>query len=377
MNENNEKKHRAWIEINSKNLESNVKEIQKVIPTDCKIMAVLKANAYGHGIIQIGKCLNKIGITDFAVATITEGINLRQNNIKGNILILGYTHPDDIKELVKYNLIQTIIDYDYAKTLNNLNLNNKIMAHIGVNTGMNRSGENYQNLDNIIKIYGMSNLDIKGIYSHLCVADSSREDDINFSLKQINNFETLIKQLKEKNINIGKAHIQSSYGLLNYPNLQYDYVRTGSLIYGIYNTPNETLKLQLNLKPVLTLKSRITSIKEIKAGDTVGYGRLFEANNNKKIASVSIGFADGYPRDLSNKNMQVKINDEYATIIGRICMDQLMIDISNIDNVQVGDIVTLIGNEDKISAIKLAEEENTITCELLSRFGNRVERIIV
>lgn len=375
MDENNVKKHRAWIEINSKNLENNIIEIQKSIPTKCKIMAVLKANAYGHGIIQIGKCLNKIGITDFAVATITEGINLRQNNIKGNILILGYTHPDDIKKLIKYNLMQTIIDYDYAQKLNNLN--SKIMVHIGINTGMNRNGENYQNIDNIIKIYEMQNLDVKGIYSHLCVADSSKENDINFTINQINNFETLIKQLKEKNIKIGKAHIQSSYGLLNYPKSQYDYVRTGSLIYGIYNTPNETLKLQLNLKPVLTLKSRITSIKEIEAGETVGYGRLFEASSDKKIASVSIGFADGYPRDLSNKNMQVKINNKFATIIGRICMDQLMIDISNIENVQVGDIVTLIGNEEEISAMKIAEEENTITCELLSRFGNRVERIIV
>lgn len=371
------KKDRAWIEINLKNLEHNIQQIQKIIPEDCKIMAVVKANAYGHGMLEISKNLNEIGVHDFAVATLEEGITLRKNNIKGNILILGYTNFEDIKYVSEYDLMQTIVDYEYAKKINEMNLENKIKVHIKINTGMNRIGENYKNIDNIIKIYQMENLEILGTYTHLCVADSLEPENIEFTENQIAHFYECINKIKDLGYNPGKIHIQSSYGILNYPDLKCDYVRPGVTMYGVYSSLGDKTKVMPDIKPVLSLKARITSIKQIGKGDSVSYGRTFIADTDKKIATVSIGYADGYPRSLSNKHVKVIVNGGYAEVIGRICMDQLVIDVSNIKEVKQGDIVTLIGEDEEISAEKIAGKADTITNELLSRLGIRLERVMI
>ena len=339
-------------------------------------MAVVKANAYGHGIIEISKKLEQIGITDFAVATLKEGITLRKNGIKGNILILGYTHYNCLKYVIKYNLIQTIVDYNYAKKISTLPLTKKLKAHIKINTGMNRIGEYYKNIDKIKEIYKIKNIKVLGIFTHLSVSDSNKKSDIIFTNNQINNFYTLINQLKP-NYNLGKIHIQSSYGILNYPNLKCNYVRAGIIMYGINSELNTKTQIKLNLKPVLSLKARITSIKTINKNDSVSYGRKFIAPNKTKIATVSIGYADGYPRCLSGKNTKVIVNNQYAEVIGRICMDQLIINISKLNNIKVGDIVTIIGKEKTISAEQIAYQADTITNELLSRLGSRLERIYI
>lgn len=369
------KTDRAWIEINLSNLENNIKEIEKSIPKECKVMAVVKANAYGHGIIEISKKLNEIGIEDFAVATLEEGIQLRENNIKGNILILGYTNFKDIKYVLRYDLIQTIVDYEYAEKINSMKLERKIKVHIKINTGMNRIGEGYKNVDKLIKIYKMENLEILGTFSHLSVSDSLEEKDVEFTENQISNFFKCVDNIRELGYNPGKIHIQASYGLLNYPNLNCDYVRMGIVMYGVYSTYGDKTKLKLNIKPVMSLKARITSVKQIDVGESVSYGRTYIADTNKKIATVCIGYADGYPRNLSNKNVKVLVNDEYAEIIGRICMDQLCIDVTNLKNVKQGDIVTLIGEEKEISVEKIADKSDTITNELLCRLGDRLIRI--
>lgn len=371
----NLKKDRAWVEINLSNLENNINEIKKIIPDTCKIMAVIKANAYGHGIINIAKKLSNIGIQDFAVATLEEAISLRENNINGNILILGYTDFHDIKYAVKYDLIQTIVDYQYATKINELKLKSKLKAHIKVNTGMNRIGENYKNIDNIAKIYKMENIEVLGIYSHLCVADSNKSEDVEFTTKQINNFYECVNSVKNLVKDVGKIHLQSSYSILNYSDLKLDYVRPGIIMYGIYSDKFSKTKIQPNIKPVLTLKARITHGNQIAVGESVSYGRKFIADTNRKIATVSIGYADGYPRSLSGKNAKVLVNNEYAEIIGRICMDQLMIDVSNIPNVKQGDVVTLIGEEKEISAEEISDKADMITNELLCGLGNRLPRI--
>lgn len=366
-------KERAWIELNLDNLEKNIREVKAIIDKKCKIMAVVKANAYGHGIIQISKKLSKIGIKDFAVATLKEALILRENNVKGNILILGFTSIENIEEVIKYDLIQTIIDFEYAKKINDMNLEDKIKVHIKINTGMNRIGISYKNINDLIKVYKMKNLDILGTYTHLCVADSTLEDDIKFTKSQINNFYNTINILKKQHLNVGKVHIQSSYGILNYNKLKCDFVRLGIIMYGVYSNKGDSTKIKLDIKPVLELKSRITSIKCINKYESVSYGRTYIANKTLKIASVSIGYADGYPRNLSNIDTKVFVNGKYAKIIGRICMDQLIIDVSDIE-VKQGDIVTLIGR-DKISAENIASKANTITNEFLSRLGDRLERI--
>ena len=367
-------KDRAWIELNMDNLEHNINQIKKVIPKECEIMAVVKANAYGHGIVQISKKLNEIGIDNFAVATLSEGIILRENNIKWNILILGYTDIDDIKYVQKYDLIQTIIDYDYAEKINNVKLENKLKVHVKINTGMNRIGESYTNIGKLIKIYQMDNLEILGTFTHLCSSDSLDESDIEFTKKQIENFYKCTENIKSLGYDIGKIHIQASYGILNYPELNCDYVRPGIIMYGAFSSKNDKTKINIDLKPALSLKARVTSVKQIDAGQTVSYGRTFKANKTMKIATVSIGYADGYPRNLSNKQAKVLVNNEYATIIGRICMDQLVIDVTNIANVKQGDIVTLIGDEPEISVENIAELSGTITNEILCRIGARIER---
>lgn len=370
------KQNRAWIEINLDNLENNITQIKNIIPNQTKIMAVVKANAYGHGMIEISKKLNQIGITDFAVATLDEGITLREAGIKGNILILGYTNFNNIDYLLKYNLIQTIVDYEYAKRINQMDLKEKLKVHIKINTGMNRIGENYKNIDRLIEIYQMQNLEILGTYSHLCVSDSLKEDDKLFTNKQITNFFETVKKLQNLGYDTGKIHIQASYGILNYPELNCDYVRPGIIMYGVYSDESENTKTKINLKPVLSLKSRITSIKEIKQGESVSYGRIFKADKTMKIATVGIGYADGYPRNLSGKNAKVLVNGNYVNIIGRICMDQLVIDVSNLSKIKDGDIVTLIGEEKQIEAEEVAQKADTITNELLSRLGKRLPIII-
>lgn len=366
---------RAWLEINLNNLENNINEIRKTIPSKTKIMAVVKANAYGHGIIDISKKLEQIGIQDFAVATLQEAITLRQNRIKGNILILGFTSIENLHYVIDYDLIQTIVDEEYAKKILNLPYDKKIKVHIKVNTGMNRIGINYKNINFIKELYLSNKIDVLGIFSHLSVSDSNDQEDIDFTKMQISRFNDLIKKLKTDMIDVGKTHLQSSYGILNYPELEYDYVRPGIIMYGIHSEKNMTTKVKLNIKPVLSLKAKITDVKEINENDSVSYGRKYIALQREKIASVSIGYADGYPRNLSCKNVSVLINNHYAQVIGRICMDQLIIKINNLD-VKQGDIVTLIGESEKISAETIANCSDTITNELLSRLGERLSRII-
>lgn len=376
MKENNLLRDRAWIEIDLVNLVNNINEIKKIISTKTKIMAVVKANAYGHGALLTARKLSEIGITDFAVATLEEGIYLRKNNIQGNILILGFTNFDDLKYVIKYDLIQTIIDYDYSEKIKELNLNEKLNCHIKINTGMNRLGEKYDHLDKLYKIYENEKLNILGTYSHLCVADSDIKEDIDFTNRQIELFNQTINRIKMKGYDTGKVHLQSSYGIINYTGLDYDYVRVGILMYGV-NSSKESYQLtHLKLKPVLSLKARITSLKEVDKNESVSYGRTYIAREKRKIAAVSIGYADGIPRNLSNKGLKVKVKDIYCNVVGRICMDQLLIDISDITNIKIGDEVILIGENEKISASMIAMKGGTITNELLSRLSNRLPRIV-
>lgn len=371
-------KERAWIEVNLAHLEDNVHAIQKVISPSTKIMAVVKADAYGHGSIEVSKYLNRLGIEDFAVATLEEGILLRENHIKGNILILGYTSPQNLRLVVEYDLIQTAVDKEYATRILHVPLKRKLKVYLKINTGMNRLGISYDDVDFIKEIYKKQEIDVVGMYSHFCVADSKEKENIEFSNLQQTRFNTLVKTLKTSGYNVGKVHMQSSYGILNYnENGSYDYVRPGIILYGVHSDTNAYVKRQIDLKPVLSLKAKITSIKEIEAGETVSYGRTYQASKQEKIASVSIGYADGYPREISNKGAKVVVNNQYAEIIGRICMDQLVINVTNISEIKVGDIVTLIGNTPFITAEEVAEKAGSITNELLCRLGTRLHKVYI
>lgn len=372
----NNSKERSWIEINTKNLEYNINQIKQIIPKTTQIMAVVKANAYGHDSTIISKKLQEIGINDFAVATLSEAIKLRENNITGNILILGYTEPEELQKVIDNNIMQTIVDNDYAKSVLKANLHGKLKCHVKINTGMNRIGEFYDDFAALSEIYQNPALQIEGTFTHLCVSDSDKIEDVNFTKEQINRFDKAIEFIKNQGLNPGKLHTQASYGTINYTNCKYDYVRMGILMYGINASYDCYNKYNVDFKPVMAVKSKVTSIKYINPEETVSYGRTFKADNKIKIASVGIGYADGVPRALSNI-LIVKINNKKYHQIGRICMDQLMIEINDENPIAIGDEVILIDpNESKDLTLEdWAKLTNTITDEIICQFTIRLKRI--
>lgn len=368
---------RAWMELSFHNLRHNVEALQTVIPKDCQLMAVIKADAYGHGHERVGLFLNEIGVMAFGVATIDEGIALRKHKLKGDILVLGYTVPERALEIIQYDLMQTVTGYEHAKQLNDFG--QTIQVHVKIDTGMHRLGENCENTIEIDQIFRLENLKICGAFTHLSLADSRKEEDVAFSQRQIQKFYALLGQLELLGNQFPKIHIQSSYGLLNYPELQCDYVRVGIALYGSLSMPHEETRIQIDLWPVLSLKARVALTRTIVTGESVSYGRHFLAHRDTCIAVLPIGYADGLPRSLSCEKGYVLIHGSRAPIIGRICMDQLMIDVTDIEAVKPGDIATLIGRdgEEEMTAAQMAENAETIANELLSRLGSRLERVYV
>lgn len=367
---------RAYIEINLENLEHNVEVLNRAMPPGCELMAVVKAEAYGHGMDAVAVHLDKIGVRAFAAATIEEGIRLRRCGIRGEILILGYTAPARAKELQKYNLTQTLIDYDYACRLNEQGCH--VRAHIKIDTGMHRLGFDADfDIEKVLGVFEMEHLIINGIYTHLCVADSLMEEDVCFTRQQIAVFYGILKRLKKEGIRVPKIHIQSSYGLLNYPELKCSYVRAGIALYGVLSAPNTRTKLQLDLRPVLALKAKVILLRFVCEGESVGYGRTFTADRDSVIAILPVGYADGFPRSLSGRGCCVLINGNRAPVVGRLCMDQLAVDVTDIPDIAVGMTATLIGADggEEIAAPAVARDADSITNELLSRMGSRLGRV--
>ena len=366
---------RAWIELDGAALRYNVSVLEALLPDTCELMPAVKAEAYGHGAVLISKELNQLGIYSFCVATVAEGVELRRNKIKGEILILGYTYPEDFYLLHQYQLIQTVMDYEYAQTLNDYG--KKLKVHIAVDTGMHRIGERCENIDEILDMFEMENLIIEGMFTHLSADDVMEPRDIEFTRSQIRNFYKVVDKLEAEGYPRPRLHLQSSYGMLNYPEVAESYARVGIALYGVLSTQKDTENCKLPLKPVLSLKTRVTTVRTVYPGEAVGYGMQYQVEEEKRIASLAIGYADGLPRSLSNGAGEVLICGCRAPIIGRVCMDQTIVDVTQIPEVTAGDIAVLIGTsgEEEISAADVAEQAGTITNEILSRMGSRLERI--
>ena len=358
------KLERSSIVIDTKALEHNVFELKKYMQKESEVMAVVKADAYGHNAFIIATHLEKIGIKAFAVATIDEAISLRKYGIRSLILILGYTDPNRIYDLKKYHLTQTLISYEYALELEQRKI--KIDAHIAIDTGMHRIGIPCDENAFIQKILNFKYIHTTGIFTHLCVSDSLKEQDITFTKLQIHSFYKAIDNIDTTHL---KIHIQSSSGLLNYSYLKCDYVRIGISLYGV-SSANENTILHPDLKPVLSLKTKVVLLRKVKKNETIGYGRTYTCNRDSLIAVLPIGYADGLPRLLSNHNSIIEIHHQTVPVAGRICMDQMMIDVTDIPNVQINDIVTIFGNLINVSTI--AQETNTISNEILSCLGKRL-----
>ena len=371
----NPEKDRAYIELNLANLTHNVSVLKAALPANAELMGVVKREAYGHGSYAVATHLEKTGVKAFAVATIDEGIALRRYGIRGEILILGFTDVRRAKELKTYRLTQTLIDFPYAEKLNRQKI--PVSVHIAIDSGMHRLGLDTDDLDGVQKLFQMKHLHIQGIFTHLCCADSRKPEDISFTRKQIRSFYGLISQMETAGLPIPKIHLQSSYGLLNYPDLPCDYVRAGISLYGVFSSPDDRTLLQPKLRPVLALKAKVVLIREISRGETVGYGRTFRAERNSRIAILPIGYGDGLPRNLSGKAM-VRISTHLLPVIGRICMDQLAIDLTGADDVSVGDTAILIDNAENshLLAPNVAALSGSISNELLCRLGARLPAVI-
>ncbi len=372
----NNRKGRAWIELNRENLLHNAGEFRRITGPSCILMPAVKANAYGHGMIQTAEILKEAGIQDFCVASAEEGILLRKSGMKGEILVLGYTYPEMFPELEKYHLTQTVVDESYAKVLSEYGKN--LAVHVAVDTGMHRLGIPSADIERIAGLWSLPGISITGIFSHLCVSDGVTEEDIRYTEEQISRFRSVERILREKGICGFRTHIQGSYGILNYPEEKFDCARPGIALYGVLSTSEDHVKAETELRPVLSLKARVECIKTLESGEGAGYGLTYTAASRRKIAIVSIGYADGIPRSLSNRGAAL-LRGRKVPVIGRICMDQLTLDVTDVPYAVPGDEAVFIGRSGslQLTAEDMAAQAGTISNEILSRLGERPDRIIV
>lgn len=375
---------RAWMQVDLYAVEHNVEEIKKLLPSTTKIMAVVKANAYGHGDIEVAKVLAKHEIDTFAVSSVDEAMNLRNAGITGTILILGYTPPMHFHLLHENDLNQTVISYEYGKKLNEFAKRKQtiIQTHIKVDTGMGRLGiralENDYHLDEIKAVYQLKNLKVNGIFSHFSVSDSlESQDDLAYTSKQIDRFNQVLADLLAAGINPMETHLSNSYGVLNYPKLPYDYVRPGLILLGVTSNDEIAINTKPDLIPAMQFLANVSHVKKIKKGDNVSYGRNFTASVDSIVATVSCGYADGLPRLASNQQMYMLVRGQKAEVIGNICMDQCMIDVTHIKGVEEGDVVTIVGEDgdEKITIDQWSRCVHTINNEMLCMISARVPRI--
>ncbi len=352
---------RAWAEIDVNALRKNVEYLRSISPKNSELMPAVKANAYGHGAVLISRELNKMGVKAFCVASADEGAELRKHGIRGEILILGYTHPAQFPLLRFFRLSQTIVSYEYAKLINRYG---KIHCHIGIDTGMRRLGIRSDEEGKIQRIFEMPNLYIDGIFTHLSADETTLPSDKSFTERQAESFFNIAESLAENGY-YPKVHLLSSFGLLNYAHLGGDYIRAGIALYGCV--------VNANLLPVMSLKTRVTSVRNVYKGETIGYGLTSEAYEDMRVAALAIGYADGLPRALSDGKCHVLISGKRAPIVGKICMDQTIVDVTNIE-VREGDIAVIIGNsgDEMITANEIAARADTIPNEILSRISSRV-----
>ncbi len=374
---------RAWLEIDYDAVAHNVEEIKKLVGST-KIIGIVKANAYGLGDVGCAKALRQAGVDFFGVSSIDEALHLRQNGIEESILVLGYTPPEHFHYLYEENIVQSLCSFDYANKLNAYAKANDVVirAHCKVDTGMNRTGVIYQpeekHMDQIIDAYRLSNVRVEGIFSHFPVSDDLGQDSTSFTNRQIELFNEVIETLRQEGIDPGIRHIQNSYGILNYGDLGMDYCRPGLLYMGVTGDDSIPIASKPDFIPIMSMYANVSVVKTIQPGMTVGYGRHFTAKQPTKVATISIGYADGLPRLISNKGLEVLIHGQLCPLIGNICMDQCMVDVTHVDHVQEGDIACLVGKQGNQEATidEISRKAETINNETLSALAARLPRLV-
>ena len=367
----------VWAEIDLDSFEYNVKNIKK-LAGNRDVIAVIKADAYGHGALGLINSLRSCGISKFAVAIISEALELRRNGVNESIMILGFTPLDYAEELINNNIEATVYNYDYAKKLSDiaLKLGKKAKVHIAVDTGMGRIGflPNKESIKDVAKISKLEGISIEGMFTHFATAD---ERDKTYTYEQYEKYTWFSNELNKAGVNIKMKDVSNSAAIMELPETYNDAVRAGIILYGYYPS-DEVDKSKIDLKKVLTLKTKVCHVKEIEKGSFVSYGRKFKAERKTTIATIPIGYADGYSRSLSNK-VKVIINGKFARQVGRICMDQCMIDVTDVGDVKVGDEVILLGTNGnlKYDADDMAKDLDTISYEVLCMISKRIPRVYI
>ena len=369
--------NRTWAEVDLDAIAHNMREIRRITDKNAQIMAVVKADAYGHGFMETAKTLLENGADRLAVAVLQEGKQLRSRGVTVPILILGASGPEDAEDLINFDITPNVFDYEFAKALSyEAEKKEKVTKiHIKLDTGMSRigfvvdDGDHEEIVDEIIKVSKLPYIEIEGIFSHFSTSD---EENREYTELQFKRFMQVVDALEQRGLHIPIKHICNSAGIMMYPEMHLDMVRPGVILYGMYPS-DEVDKTRLNLIPAMTLKSRITLVKDVEPGRGVSYGKEYITDRTTKIATVPIGYADGYLRKIAKKGRML-VHGVKVPIIGRICMDQCMIDVTNVHNIDKGDEAIIFGKEG-ITIDDVAEWLETINYEVACVIGKRIPRI--
>ena len=364
-------------EIDLDALRFNLNQLRGLTAGKAEILAVVKANAYGHGAPEIARELESAGARIFGVATTEEGIELRLSGITAPILVLGGTYPQEIGRILANRLTPVIYDLEIARAFQAraAKERKRLSVHLKIDTGMNRLGISWRQWASALKVLaGLKNLKVEGLLSHFSVAESDGSDDQAFTDEQLARFTKCLDLARQWGIKASLVHLANSAAATLRQSARFNLVRTGLMLYGYHPSPN--LRRLISLKPVLRWKTAILSLKPVPAGDPVSYGRTYHCCKESWIAVLPVGYADGYSRRLSNRG-EVIIRGKRAKVLGMVCMDLTMVDVSEIPGVQVGDEVVLLGKQgpEEITAAEMAGWIESIPYEVLCSIGKRVTRV--
>lgn len=361
----------VWAQIDLDKIQHNIAEIKTKIQGHAKMCAVVKADAYGHGVIAVAKTAIGAGADYLAVAILNEAIELRNAGFKEPILILGFTPLEQSDQLVEYDIEQAVFTLEAAKALSEaaVKQNKTAKIHLKIDTGMSRIGIEPRKAGELAaEIQALPNIEIIGMFSHFAKADY---EDKTFAYEQLNNFKEAIALIEEKGIHILIKHIANSAAILEMPEAHFDMVRAGVILYGLW--PSDEVKPCIDLQPAMQLRAKVAYVKTLPVGRGIGYGQIFQTERESKIATIPIGYADGWTRMLTGK-VKVAIHGHLVPIVGKICMDQCMADVTDIGEVKIGDDVVLFGN-DLVTIDDIANLLGTINYEVVCMVGKRVPRV--
>jgi len=367
---------RTWVEIYLDNLEHNYRQMKSLMRPETRMMAVVKADAYGHGAKQVSLTLQDAGVDWFGVSNIVEARVLRASGVTRPILILGYTPTENARDIFELACTQCVFGEDYARELSDAARRENVTldVHIKVDTGMNRLGFSTGTEDfaaKIAQVCYLDNLKVTGVFTHFAVADDNSEQGRYYTVMQHRRFATVMEDLTNRGFAFRDVHCCNSAGAIFYPEYHHSMIRPGISLYGC--SPNGRRLENVSLKPVMALKSVVASVKTIKAGERISYGGTYEAYSDMKVATIPIGYADGYDRSLSNRGYAY-VAETVVPIVGRVCMDMTVIDVSAAD-AKEGDVVTLFGDGCPIEIENVAGIDNTIAYEVMCGISRRVQRV--